>query len=260
MAGLSDLVGSFMQSAMAPSGQARIENALTELQSKLGGAAQGQGGVGGILGNVLGAAKTTLGNAADNPIQVAGIGAVLGSVLGGGSRSLSGAVKGGALAMLAGIAYQAFVNSSQSPQSDTKVPAGGGALPPGLKAPETPTEAQALESTAALVIRGMMEIAKSDGQVSAEEIERIVGQLKTAGMAGDVEAWILDQLRRPLDLDAFVAQIPSTEVAAQVYAASLIAVEVDTPAERQYLADFAAKTGLTPAVVSQIHRTVGLPA
>ncbi len=261
MANLGDLVGSFMQNAMSQSGEGRIGNVLKDLQSGIGKMTAGQGGMGGVLDNVLGAAKSTLGNAAQNPLQAGGIGAVLGSLLGGGGKSVSGAVKGGALAMLAGIAYQAFTNASKSAQpagAPGAAPFSGGAVPLGMKAPETPAETQALEHTAALVIRGMINAAKSDGQVSPDEIERIVGKLKDAGMGGDAEAWILSQLRQPLDLDAFVAEIPSPEVAAQVYAASLLAVEIDTPAERQYLADFVTKTGLDAAVARQIQQTVGV--
>lgn len=261
MANLSDLVGSFMQNAMSPSGEGKIGNVLKDLQSSIGGMAQGQGGTGGILNSVFAKAKDTLGSAAQNPLQAGGIGAVLGSLLGGGTKSISGAVKGGALAVLAGIAYKAFANASQSAQSGG-APGGaqfsGGDVPLGMKAPQTPAESQALENTAALVIRGMINIAKADGEVSGDEIQRIVGKLKDAGMGGDAEAWILNQLRQPLDLDAFAAEIPSQEVAAQVYAASLLAVEVDTPQERQYLADFAAKTGLAPAVAKEIEQTVGV--
>ncbi|WP_295426317.1 DUF533 domain-containing protein [uncultured Thiodictyon sp.] len=60
------------------------------------------------------------------------------------------------------------------------------------------------------------------------------------------------------DLDAFAAAIPNQEVAAQVYAASLLAIEVDTPQERAYLADLAQKTGLTATVVQNIRQTLGV--
>ena len=67
----------------------------------------------------------------------------------------------------------------------------------------------------------------------------------------------MKELRQPLDLDAFVAQIPNQEAAAQVYAASLLAIEVDTPQEQAYLADLAKKTGLDAAVVANIQQTLG---
>ena len=47
-------------------------------------------------------------------------------------------------------------------------------------------------------------------------------------------------------------------MAAQVYAASLLAIEVDTDAERAYLAKLAQKTGLHPMVAQQIQQSMGV--
>jgi len=77
-------------------------------------------------------------------------------------------------------------------------------------------------------------------------------------MAGDAEAWIMAELRKPLDLHAFIAEIPNREVAAQIYAASLLAVEVGTPQEKAYLTDFAKKAGIDGAVAQDIQKTVGV--
>jgi uncharacterized membrane protein YebE (DUF533 family) len=46
-------------------------------------------------------------------------------------------------------------------------------------------------------------------------------------------------------------------VAAEVYAASLLAVELDTEAERKYMADLAGKLKLNDNVVRQLHAAVG---
>ena len=46
--------------------------------------------------------------------------------------------------------------------------------------------------------------------------------------------------------------------AAQVYAASLLAIEVDTDAERNYLQQLAQRIGLQPASVQHIHQAMGL--
>ena len=48
-------------------------------------------------------------------------------------------------------------------------------------------------------------------------------------------------------------------VAAQVYAASLLAIQVDTPAERDYLRGLAQRLGLAPDVVGQLHAALGAP-
>lgn len=266
MANFGDLLGSFMQNNIpTQSGEGRIGNVLQDLQASLGNEVQGQGqgGVGGIFGNVLNMAKSTLGNASENPMQAAGLGAVLGSVLGGGGDSISGALKGGALAMLAGVAYKALTNAGQgaggvAPVTTDAPQFSGGQIPLGLREPVSPAEDQVIQNTAQLVIKGMINVAKSDGQVSPDEVDRIVGKLKESGMDAGAESWILGELSKPLDLNAFVAEIPNQEVAAEIYTASLLAVEVDTPEERAYLKDLAEKTGLAGPVADYIQRTVGV--
>jgi uncharacterized membrane protein YebE (DUF533 family) len=69
---------------------------------------------------------------------------------------------------------------------------------------------------------------------------------------------VITEMSKPLDLDAFVAEIPSVEVAAQACAASLLAVEVNTDAERAYRQQLAQCTGLNPAVVQYINQSMGV--
>ena len=258
MANLSEMVGSFMQQALSPTGTERVGNVLKDLQANVGGMLDRQGGAGGILDKVLDAARNTFESAKHNPAQAAGIGAILGGLLGGGGRSVSGAIKGGALAVLAGIAYKALTSAGQGQAGGSEPGFSGGSVPVAMTPVDTPASQATLAQTAELVIRAMINAAKADGQVSPDEITRIVGKLKEAGMPGDAEAWIMNELRQPLDLDAFAASIPNQEIAAQVYAASLLAVEIDTPAERAYLTDLAQKTHLAPAVVAEIQKTVGV--
>ena len=318
MANFGDLIGAFMQSSMAPSGQQRMGNALEDLvrtglgslggggqagQPPVGaahagapaggpagaqpggmgglgdilgqvlGAAQGggtaapsgshaggaqpagmdaMGGLGGILGQVIGAVQGGLSSAAQNPGQAGGLGAIVGGLLGGGGDSIKGALGGGALAVLASIAFKAMQGAGQKGQ--------GGLDLPGLTAPETPAQVQAAESTAQLVLKGMINAAKADGKIDSAEMQRVVGKLQETGMDEQTRAWVLNEMGRPLDLDAFAAEIPGEEVAAQIYAASLLAIEVDTDAERAYLAQFAQKTGLHPMVAQHIQRSMGLTA
>jgi uncharacterized membrane protein YebE (DUF533 family) len=48
--------------------------------------------------------------------------------------------------------------------------------------------------------------------------------------------------------------------AAEVYAASLLAIEVDSPAERAYLGLLAARLGLADELVASLHGAAGVPA
>jgi uncharacterized membrane protein YebE (DUF533 family) len=261
MANFADLLGSVIQNNLGPSGQQRMGNALQDLQASFGQLAGGGGGAagaGGMLGSLLEAAKGSLANASQNPMQAGGIGAALGSLLGGGGDAFKGAVSGGALAMIAGVAFKALMNANQG--GAAQAPFSSGRLPLGLQPAQTPAEAQVVEQKTQLILKGMMNIAKSDGAISGDEIQRILGKVKESGTGGDEQAWLMTELSKPLNLDAFAAEIPNQEVAAEVYAASLLAVEVDTDEERDYLRQFAAKTGLHPAVVQTIHQTLGVAA
>jgi uncharacterized membrane protein YebE (DUF533 family) len=58
--------------------------------------------------------------------------------------------------------------------------------------------------------------------------------------------------------EELVRATPNAQVAAQIYAASLLAIEVDTPAEQAYMQQLASDLRLDPAVVSQLHATLGV--
>ncbi len=243
--GLGDMLGQVM-GAMRGGGAAAQPGATPGQQSG------GLGGLGDIFGQVLGAAQGGLSSAANNPAQAGGLGAILGGLLGGGGDSVKGALGGGALAVLASIAFKALQGAGQGGQAVANLP--------GLTTPQTPAQAQMAESTAQLILQGMINAAKADGEIDQAEMQRIVGKLQETGMDEETRAWVLNEMSRPLDLDAFAAEIPSPEVAAQIYAASLIAIEVDTDAERAYLTAFAQKTGLDPRVAQHIQQSMGLTA
>jgi uncharacterized membrane protein YebE (DUF533 family) len=243
MAGFSNLIGSFMQNAMSQSGTSRISHALDQLQ-------QSSGGLEGILGQLGGGLRS----AASNPLQAGGIGAVTGALLGG----RGGAIGGGALAMLASVAMQAMQGAAQDATGAAGGP--GGRMPLAMRTPESPDEVEAVEAQAKLVLRGMINAAKADGQISPAEMQRIVGKLQEAGADAEMQQWVMARMAEPLDLPSFIAEIPSPEVAAEVYAASLLAIEVDTDAERAYLEQLAQGAGVHPLVVDQIHQSLGVPA
>jgi hypothetical protein len=192
MANFVDLLGSLMQNNLPQASDQRIGNALQGLQTHFGRMAGGQAGGGDLLGGLMGIARGVADNLSRSPAQAGGLGALLRSVLGGGTSSAKGAMAGGTLAMLAGIAFKALTEAGQSPAAGLS----GDELPLGLRAPQTPAERQALESTAQLVVRGMINIAKSDGSVSVEEVQRIIGKIQTAGMDADAQEWLMAELRR----------------------------------------------------------------
>lgn len=269
MASALDVLGSLLQGGMKKSTASRVEHAMGE---------QGVGGLGGILGQVLGGAKpgaatpvppagaksgggglggmlgSVLGNS--DALKIGGLGALAGALLGGGSKSMKGGLGGGALALLGTLALQAFRNASGKPKETLQLDSAS-QLAAGLRAPDNEQEEKQVQSVADLIVKAMVNAAKADGRIDDNEMQRITGNLEKDGITGREQELVAAELRKPLDTDSLVRAVPNPQVAAQVYAASLLAVELDTNAERQYLAELARKLGLDANVVQQLHAAVG---
>lgn len=120
----------------------------------------------------------------------------------------------------------------------------------------TPANAM-LEEQAKLMIRAMIQAAKADGEIDAEERQKILDHL---GDASEEElAFVQAELDAPIDV-AGLATAAGESAKAQVYSAALMAITVDTDPERQYLANLASALGLDPAKVAEIHAAMGKPA
>ena len=213
-----------------------------------GSAAGGMGGLGEILGGALGGGRSTSGG---------GLGDLLGGLLGGSAGGGTGTRSGGGnagMAILATIAMAALKNWTDGRRAQA-------AMAPdtaGFAAPELETMTE--PATAELIVRAMISAAKADGEVSEDEIQRIVGRIGADGLSEEEKQFMIAELRRPLDLAALVAEVPNEMVAAEVYAASLLAIELDTPAEAAYLRQLAQALRLDGATLSRLHEITGATA
>lgn len=119
----------------------------------------------------------------------------------------------------------------------------------------TPVGAAA-EENAKLMIRSMIMAAKADGEIDAEERTKILDQL---GDASEEEiAFVQAELDAAVDPMA-LAKDAGTSAAAQVYAAALMAISVDTEAEKTFLTGLAQSLMLDPAKQAEIHQSMGKP-
>jgi uncharacterized membrane protein YebE (DUF533 family) len=272
MANFTDVLGSLMQEGFSPSTMDRLKEALGsggalpkddlgsllknlgidtgslgDLFGGLFGGGQGGKSIGQTLSGTLEEAQKAIGK--DKNLALAALGALAGAILGGGSRSVKGAVGGGLLAVLGALAYQALKGTQQESAE----------VPVTLKAPETPAEQEKLENQAQLVLKAMINAAKADGQIDEGEVQRIIGKLGDAGIDQKTRDLVLAEMNKPLDTEALVAAAKGNpQLAAQLYAASLLAIEVDSPAERAYLENFAKSMGLVPQAVTNLENTMGL--
>ena len=264
----TDILGTLMQSGVSGSSISRMQNAMRaggrpsggslgeqlsgggamgDALSGLTGGAKG-GGIGSMLQNVLGDASKALGGG--NKLALGGLGALAGSLLGGGGGSLKGAIGGGVMAMLGSMAYSAFKGTGSSESEE---------MPVGLRQPESRQQEEELEQGAELVLKAMINAAKADGKIDASEIQRILGKLEKAGADSDARDFVINEMNKPMDLSSIVAAAKGRpQLAAQIYAASLLAIEVDTPAERHYMQQLADNLDLPTEITSQLEKTIGI--
>ena len=284
MIDMRDLLGKLLQSDLSGSTDSRVNHALgpqglgasdSPLSGMLGDLfgpggslsgvkqqAEGLFGPGGKLGGVAQQATGLFETGrqrveSGDPMAIGGLGALAGLVLGG----RRGAAGTGALAFLGSLAYAALKKSQGA--APTELTAGDLEKhgPLGLREPQTPQEEEELQTIARLVIRAMVNAAKADGQIDANEMSRIMGRLKEAGADDEEQAFMIGEMQTPFDPEALIRDVNklgNQEVAVEVYSASLLAIQVDTPAEREYLATLARGLGLSAETVQRVHEAVGV--
>jgi uncharacterized membrane protein YebE (DUF533 family) len=191
--------------------------------------------------------------ARDNPIATGAIAAVL---LGtGAGRALTGtALKLGGLAAVAGLAYKAYQNYQSG-----KAPADEGVeiLPPPADTAFDPKLAPQGEDDFALtLVRAMIAAAKADGRIDAEERKHIGDKLKLSGFDGEAEAFLMAEMEKPIDIDGLAASARTDAQKVEIYAASRLAIDPDTRAERGYLDMLAGRLKLPDALVEHVEATI----
>ncbi|MCP3950668.1 MAG: tellurite resistance TerB family protein [Desulfobacterales bacterium] len=204
---------------------------------------------------------------------------LLGGLLQSGSRKkgnlgnlVSGSVGMGLLGVALGAAEH-FMKDAQTAQSAPGPPAPPpppGAIPPpapGAPPPPAPSASSvpppppgrsAAAPDAVLLIRAMIAAANADGVIDEIERSRILEKLKAVQLTEEEHSFIVHELLSPGNLESIVGQVDTTETARQVYAVSLMAIDVDTSAERDYLATLAQRMGLDDSVTTAIKAELGL--
>ena len=271
--GLAGSTSDRIQYALGNQGLGQQGGILGQILGSLGGTPSGtagglgellgggsSGGMGDMLGSLASMGGGMLGDAkrsveGGNPLAVGGLAGLAGALLGGRSGGARGALGGGALALLAGLAYNAIRKeraAAAAAASLTKE------LPLGLRPAETPEEEEELQARADLILRAMISAAKADGAIDSEEIARIVGRIDEDGADPEARRFVLDEMRKPLDLDGLARAVPDRETGVQVYAASLLAIEADTPSEREYLDLLARRLRLGEREVQEVRRSLNV--
>ena len=103
----------------------------------------------------------------------------------------------------------------------------------------------------------MLYAARCDGEIDAEEQQKITGQL--GDISPEEAEFIRTEMSAPMDVDGFINSVPSG-MEQQVYLMSLLAINLDSQAEAQYLDKLAKGLNIDQATSNAIHQKLGVPA
>ena len=194
------------------------------------GSTSGGGGLGGLLGGLLGGNKSNTSS-----------GGGLGDLLGGLSGKTGGGGLGGILDSLGGGSQSGGI---------------GGMLNDALQGNDVSASNEE-EAQAEILLKAMLNAAKSDGVIDDEEKRKITEHL---GDVSDDEAnFVRRELDSPLDTQGLINSVPRG-MEQQVYFMSLMAIDLDHNKEAHYLDELAKGLNLSHDICNQIHQKVGAPA
>ncbi|MGB7326776.1 MAG: DUF533 domain-containing protein [Rubripirellula sp.] len=109
---------------------------------------------------------------------------------------------------------------------------------------------------AEIMIEAMVMAAQSDGKIDALEQDRILDQLQPLDQ--DEIQYLRREFGRRHDVHAFIHALPQG-MEYEVYQVSLMAINLDSQLEANYLREFAKCLRIDPQVCNQIHQRCGAP-
>ena len=233
----------------------------------MGGSSSSAGGLGGMLGNLMNSGSSSaggLGGMLGNLVnsggsKTGGLGDILGGLTGGQQSggglgsilgSLAGGQSGGGLGSLGGLLNSlgsGAQNSAAGGLGDVFTKMLQGETP----ASSTPDE----EEVARVMLSAMISAAKADGKIDIEEQKKLAEHLND--ISDEDKAFVSRELEAPLDIDRLVRSIPKG-MEQQAYLMSLLAIDLDSQEEAQYLDQLAKKLNISQQAANAIHEKLGV--
>lgn len=173
---------------------------------------------------------------------------------------------------LLGVAMAAWEHYSQNGKSASPAPAANAApaaapmMPPPPPPPPAGFDTGATRAAplldlrrqqAMLLIRTMIAACAADGRIDEDERAGVLDRARSLGDDAETLQFLQAELANPVSAGELVAQTPRS-LAAEVYAAAALAIEIDTEHERQWLDGLAHGLGLSPQARAELHQQIGL--
>ncbi len=193
----------------------------------------GGGLLGGLLGNLTGGNNTASSSGGGLSDLLGGLAGKSGS--GGGLGGILDSLGGGSTSQSSGLG-DIFNNALQG------------------KEPEQVNDEQ--EKEAEILLRAMLNAAKSDGEIDAEEQRKITEHLED--ISEEEANFVRKELNSPLDVEGFIKSVPRG-LEEKVYFMSLLAIDLDSEKEAKYLNQLSQGLSISHDVCNQIHEKLGAP-
>lgn len=193
----------------------------------------------GILDKVL---SSNVGTSAASGLA----GGVAGSMLMSkkGRKLGKSALKVGGIAAIGALAYSAYkkystINNQTTSvavdhsaqfgsESDTKALETAGYLP-------AAQDQQAIETLESVLVSAMIAASRADGNMDVQESQAIFKQIRCYDLSAEHENALIEQMSKPVDMDALVAAAVTPEIAAEIYTVSVLTMNEINESERNYL-------------------------
>lgn len=105
----------------------------------------------------------------------------------------------------------------------------------------------------------MIAAANADHVIDTTERSKILEQIEAAGISAEEHTFLEQEFASPRSGDEIAREARSQGLAVEAYTVSLLAIDIDSPAEVLYLRRLGAKLGLDPVDIARIHDQAGIP-
>jgi len=177
-----------------------------------------------------------------------GIADMLGGLLGGNKNNTASASQGGGI----GDLLSGLTGSKQGSTNDNGL---GGLLSAALSGQEVATTTPTQEEQAKILLKAMINAAKSDGQIDQDEQAKIVKHI--GEITPEELAFVKHEMSAPLDLEGVIEN--ATGIEAEVYLSSLMTINLDSKEEALYLDKLAKGLNISKEDADAFHEKLGVP-
>ncbi|MHC5305653.1 tellurite resistance TerB family protein [Bartonella sp. LJL80] len=177
------------------------------------------------------------------------VGDLLGGLFGGNQKGnmLEGLIKGGGLAAIAGVAFEALKNFQKDDDAANQ------------KVDLTDIGQSGAEHNsdfALTLVRAMIQAAKADGHVDAKERKLIQAKIAESDIDEKTTQFLMAELEKPVDLDSLVKTVNTDEQKTELYVASRMALDPNKPKDRNYLDNLTQKLSLPEGLLKQVEQAI----